>query len=262
MNKQNYFSEKIINLISENILNFNIEEIKDFYKSFNEGKTIEISAEKTKNIYFDFLNNGIVKHKQFDLPYYLDFKKEKTIMIVGMDAKASHEDDSVVVLSTPYYLQSNEGRETNKNDYWKIIKILSNHYNIFLTDVYKAYFKSTDISNRIPQYKKNNLHSEILKQEIKEIKPSAILCWGKDSRTLVAKIVSVKLLGLISKDSNYPYHCTGGFSDIRLIATPHPSNSTYEKDWISFYNANLSNTPYIKKNRPVDLANFILNKLE
>jgi hypothetical protein len=182
-------------------------------------------------------------------------------MIVGMDAKASHGPDHVV-LSTPYYLQSNKGRETNKNDYWKIIKVLSNHYNIFLTDVYKAYFKSTDISNRIPEYKKSNLHSEILKQEIKEIKPSAILCWGKDSRNLVAKIVGVKLLGLISEDSNYPYHCKGEFNDLKLIATPHPSNSTYENNWISFYNANLSNTVYIKKNRPVDIANFILNKLE
>ena len=32
-------------------------------------------------------------------------KKEKTIMIIGMDAKASHS-DKFVVLSTPYYLQS------------------------------------------------------------------------------------------------------------------------------------------------------------
>ena len=33
---------------------------KPIYKVFNEGKTIEISARKTKNIYFDFLNTGIV----------------------------------------------------------------------------------------------------------------------------------------------------------------------------------------------------------
>ncbi len=102
------------------------------------------------------------------------------------------------------------------------------------------------------------------------IKKLILSLWYRDigydddyvARGIVAKIVGFKLLGLISKDSNYPYHGNGEFSHLKFTATPHPSNSTYEKDWISFYNTNLSNTQYIKKNRPVDLANFILNKLE
>lgn len=261
MNKQNYYSEKILNLISEKILDYNLNDLKDIYKMFDSGETKSIPRSKTKNIYNDFLKEEGVINKQFDLPYYFDFKKEKTIMIIGMDAKAKHEGD-FIVLSTPYYLQSKDGRETNKNDYWKIISILSNHYNIYLTDVYKAYFVSTDISNSIPLYTKNNLHSEILKQEMKETNPSAIICWGKDSRDIVSEIVGVKLLDSITKDSNYPYFCNEEFKDVKLIATLHPSNRTYEKDWLSFYNANLPNIPYTKNNRPIDLANFILKKME
>jgi hypothetical protein len=261
MDKQNYYSDKILNLISENILNYNLNDLKDIYKIFDRGETKSISASNTKNIYNDFLKEEGVISKQFDLPYFFDFKKEKNIMIIGMDAKATHKDDTVV-LSTPYYLQAKDGRETNKNDYWKIISFLSNHYNIYLTDVYKAYFVSTDISNRLPKYKKNNLHAEILKQEIIETNPSAIICWGNDSRNLVSKIAGVKLLDLLTKDSNYPYRCNREFNNTKLIATPHPSNLTYEKHWLSFYNANLPHIPYIKNHRPETLSKFILSKLE
>jgi hypothetical protein len=261
MNKQNYYSEKILNLISEKILDYNLNDLKDIYKMFDSGETKSIPASNTKNIYNDFLNEEGVINKQFDLPYFFDFNKEKTIMIIGMDAKANHKDNNNVVLSTPYYLQSKDGRETNSKDYWKIINFLSNHYNIYLTDVYKAYFASTDISNRLPKYKKNYLHSEILQHEIKETNPSAIICWGRDSRNLVSKIAGVKLLDLITKDSNYPYFCNKEFNNTKLIATPHPSNLTYEKDWLSFYNSNLPHIPYTKKNRPETLAKFILSKL-
>ena len=258
----NYYNNKIIELIAENILNYSVNELKDIYKIFDEGETKSIVASKTKNIFFNFLKDEGVSNKQFDLPYYLNFNKDKTIMIIGMDAKASH-DHNEVVLSTPYYLQSIKGRETNENDYWKIIKILSNTYNIYLTDVYKAYFeKESILSNKIPLYKKNILHAEILKKEILEVNPQAILCWGRESRDLVSKIVNVRPLDVITRDSNYPYECKGEFSNIKLVATPHPSKGTYKSAWLSFYDANLQGIEYSKNNKPEILANFVLSKVK
>ncbi len=257
----NYYNHKILNLIVDNILNLSLDELKDVYNLFDEGGVKEIDALKSKNIYLDFLQQEGVRSRQFDLPYFLNFNKEKTIMIIGMDAKANH--DNHVRLSTPYFLQSIQGRETNENDYWKIIKILSETYNIFLTDVYKAYFQIGDIvSNKIPTYKKDALHSEILKKEILEVKPYAILCWGRESRNLVAKTLDLKLLNSITRDTNYPYKYQGDIGDFKLVATPHPSNSTRLNSWLSFYENNLKDRTYTKQTRPEVLANFILDKLK
>ena len=158
----NYYNHKILNLIVDNILNLSLDELNAIYQSFENEGVEEISESKTKNVFYDFLNQDGVHSRQFDLPYFFNFKKAQTIMIIGMDAKSNHGKE--IRLSTPYFLQSIQGRETNENDYWKIIKILSETYNIFLTDVYKAYFQIGDIvSNKIPTYKKDALHSEILK---------------------------------------------------------------------------------------------------
>ena len=258
--KMNYYNNNILNLIIDNILNLSLDEIKAIYKSFESGGVEEISELKTKNVFHDFLNLEGVNSRQFDLPYFLNFNKTKTIMIIGMDAKSNHGKE--VRLSTPYFLQSIQGRETNENDYWKIIKILSNTYNIYLTDVYKAYFeKESILSNKIPLYKKNILHAEILKKEILEVNPKAILCWGKASRDLVSKIVNVRPIDVITRDSNYPYECKDEFSNIKLVATPHPSNRTYKSDWLFFYGANFGGVEYTKHSRPEILANFILDKL-
>ena len=44
----------------------------------------------------DFLNQHEVVKKQFDLPFFIDNKKKKTLMIIGMDAKAGHAGNHVV----------------------------------------------------------------------------------------------------------------------------------------------------------------------
>ncbi len=257
----NYYNHKILNLIVDNILNLSLDEIKAIYKSFENEGVEEISESKTKNVFHDFLNQDGVHSRQFDLPYFLNFNKAQTIMIIGMDAKSNHGKE--IRLSTPYFLQSVKGRETNDNDYWKIIKILSETYNIFLTDVYKAYFqKDETVSNQIPSYKKDPLHSDILIKEILEVKPYAILCWGRESRNLVAKTLDIKLLNVITRDSNYPYKFHGDIGDFKFVATPHPSNRTYKSDWISFYGANFGVIEYTKHSRPEILANFILDKLK
>lgn len=254
----NYYNENILNLLSNDILNLSLDELKSIYKSFENEGVEEISVLKTKNIFRECLSKEGVQCRQFDLPYFMNFNKEKTIMIIGMDAKTNHANE--IRLSTPYFLQSIQGRETNSNDYWKIIKLLSESYNIFLTDVYKAYFKMGEIvSNKLPVYKNNSLHANFLIKEILEVNPYAILCWGKESRSLVAETLNIKLLNIITRDTSYPYKCQG---DIKLVATPHPSNRTWIESWLSFYENNLKGVIYSKQTRPEVLANFILDKLK
>ena len=258
----NYYNEEILNLISDNILNIDTDELKRIYEVFNNEGIKKIEIERTKHNYQQFLKDAAVNSVQFDLPYFFDNKKEKTIMIIGMDAKASHS-DKFVVLSTPYYLQSKAGQNTNKNDYWDIIKILSQDYNIYLTDVYKAYYKQVDsVSNELPHYTEQDFHKNILNDEIiKIVKPLAILSWGKKSRDSVAKIFDLKINNSITKDNiHIPYRIN---NSIKFISTPHPSRRTRSNHWKKFFEMNMPHQDHTDNdNRPKYLAELIMKSLK
>jgi hypothetical protein len=257
----NYYNEEILNLISDNILNIHVNELKSIYDIFNNEGIKKIDVGRTNHNYQQFLIDNDISAIQFDLPYFFDNKKEKTIMIIGMDAKASHPKD--VVLSTPYYLQSSVGKNTNNNYYWDIIKILSQYYNIYLTDVYKAYYKQADKeSNEIPEYTLQDFHQKILKDEIINIvKPFAILSWGKDSRDFVANIFGLKMNNSITKDNiHIPYTID---NSIKFISTPHPSRRTRLHNWEKFFENNIpQHDPKDNTNRPKHLAELIIESFK
>jgi len=259
----NYFSEKIIHLIESQLLNFNEHRINKLYQSFEEGEIEKIENHETNQLFHDFLNQPSVSKKQFDLPFFIDNKKEKTLMIIGMDAKAGHAGNHIV-LSTPYYLQAEAGRNTNSNDYWKIIEVLSKEFNIYLTDVFKAYFVHNDtISNAITSYTSHPIHKELIEKEIIEVKPNAVLCWGKEARDLVANLLDIQLKATISKDDiRIPYKKEIAGVSFSFLATPHPSRLTRPKSWESFFGVNLPGEDHSdSKLRPKKLANFIISAL-
>jgi hypothetical protein len=266
----NYYNDKLLFLISQEILDVDTEKLKSIYNSFQKGETLKIKTEEIGANYRKFLIQEGVKHRQFDLPYFFDNKKEKTIMIIGMDPKSTNPDDEHVLLNTPYSLQTEAGQKTNANDYGDIISSLSKEFNIYLTDIYKAYFlKGILVSSENLEYitfKNNNgsfsnFHESILMKEIDEVKPQGILCWGRPSRNLTAKILKIKLKASISLDNNYPYFAASPYEKLKLVATPHPSGLTRDKHWASFYEKNIPAKKYSKDNRPKDLSEMILDKL-
>lgn len=255
----NYFNENIIDLLKNQVLNFSVDQLKEIYQVFDREGIKEIENHQTNTVFHDFLNQPSVFKKQFDLPFFINNKKAKTIMIIGMDAKANHE-GSHIILSTPYYLQSEEGRNTNSNDYWKIIEVLSLEFNIYLTDVYKAYFvQENTISNTIPSYTSHPIHKELIEKEILEVTPDAVVCWGKEARDLVANLLDIQLNASISKDDiRIPYKKEIEGVSFSFLATPHPSRLTRPKSWESFFAINLPEEDYSdSKLRPKKLAQFI-----
>lgn len=257
----NYFNEKIIDLHKNQVLNLSVDQIKEIYQVFDNGGIKEIENQHVHHVFQDFLNQPSVSKKQFDLPFFIDNKKKKTLMIIGMDAKAGHAGDHVV-LSTPYYLQAEAGRNTNSNDYWKIIEVLSSEFNIYLTDVYKAYFvQENAISNTLPSYTSHPIHKELIEKEIVVVKPDAVLCWGKEARDLVANLLDIQLKATISKDDiRIPYKKEIEGVTFSFIATPHPSRLTRPKSWESFFSVNLPGEDYSdSKLRPKKLADFIIS---
>ena len=266
----NYYNDKLLSVISQEILDMDTEKLKSIYNSFQKGETLKIKTKEIGANFRKFLIQEGVQHKQFDLPYFFDNKKEKTIMIIGMDPKSTNPHDDHVVLNTPYSLQTEAGQKTNANDYWDIISSLSKEFNIYLTDIYKAYFlKNNLVSNKNIEYitfKNNkdvysNFHESILMKEIDEVKPQGILCWGSPSRNLTAKILKIRLQASISIDNNYPYFAASPYEKLKLVATPHPSGLTRDKHWASFYEKNIPTKKYNKVNRPKDLSDMILDKL-
>ena len=217
----------IKDLIEKYILDFDEENsIDKVYGKIESGEVCELSTNILKNFYKDWLKVG--KDFQIDLPFLISERKvnKKTIMIIGMDAnnqgKNTPED---LVLSAPFYLQSDIGRNSRRNQYWNIIEPINENYNVYLTDVYKLFFREDkQISNKNKYYTQNIIHATILQEEILYIKPELIVAFGKASRDICAKIFNIQLNG--------------------TITIPHPSNLTRPKYWKSFYFYNLKGEDY------------------
>jgi uracil-DNA glycosylase len=140
--------------------------------------------------------------------------------------------------------------------------VLSLEFNIYLTDVYKAYFvQENTISNTIPSYTNHPIHKELIEKEIIEVKPNAVLCWGKEARDLVANLLDIQLKATISKDDiRIPYKKEIAGVSFSFLATPHPSRLTRPKSWESFFGVNLPGEDHSdSKLRPKKLANLIIS---
>ena len=76
----NYFNDNIIDLLLDEVINLNKEELKAVYKVFENGGIQIIDNQNTNKIFQFFLNQSKVAKKQFDLPFFIDNKKKKTLM--------------------------------------------------------------------------------------------------------------------------------------------------------------------------------------
>ena len=73
----NYFNEKIIDLLKNQVLNLSVDQIKEIYQVFDNGGIKEIENQDVHQVFQDFLNQHEVVKKQFDLPFFIDNKKKK-----------------------------------------------------------------------------------------------------------------------------------------------------------------------------------------
>ena len=263
---KNYYNEEILKLISDEILDLSIEELKVIYMKFQNEEYEWISSKDTKGVFNSFLSLPSVYHRQFDLPYVIPSKQQnhKTIIILGMDALASSDrpEDDEILLNTPYNLHSKQGRETKVNQYWDIINDLRNDYNLYLTDIFKSYFRNPSKSNEIEAYTDLKAHQEILEAEINIVKPEGILAWGKPAREAIITLYNlpVNSIGhnrLITKDDiRKPYYIDK--IKTKFISTPHPSGLTRPAHWRSFYQVNLPEKDSTDHHsRPSVLSNLI-----
>ena len=163
-----------------------VDDLKEVYEKFENEGYKWITSDETQSFFNHYLSRPSTYRRQFDLPYFIPSvtKSDKMIMILGMDAKASKKrsitgENDDILLSTPYNLHSKNADDKKYRDFADVIL---DRYNIYLTDIYKAYFiHDSVVSNKFPKYKSKG-HKAILQAEIEILKPNYIITLGNDAR--------------------------------------------------------------------------------
>jgi uracil-DNA glycosylase len=186
----------------------NLSEIVNFHRF------LETKEEKQFNI-------GI------DLPIYFgNPESNHKIMIVAMDPKRIGQEPGVYTLGSVFSLHTNEGRSTNKNDYWKFIEPMISENFVYLTDIYKLYYESfSEVNGRKTHVVSNKdksfigkdtvpfkINKQILEAEIKIVQPTKIIALGKEAAN------ALKLIkGITNRQSDIYFKQEG----IEYIFMPH-----------------------------------------
>ncbi len=273
---KNYYTEEVLKLISERILNKSIDELKEIYLKFEKNKNEDchplIPLVAVNEIFRKFLEKKEVCQDrpriQFDLSYFLPCKRQenpKTIIILGMDAKSNYKGKDVL-LSTPY-----NTHDSSPKEYAVIIDKLNKHYNIYLTDLYKGYWVEDKNgitkneksrvedrpSNQNINYIKLEIHKEILEKEINILGENlvGVLAWGAAARNAILDVFSSikERKSITNENITAPYE----LEKFKLIATVHPSNLATK--WKNKY---FENNKLGDKWDPIIMAEAIINAFD
>jgi len=239
----------------ENLYNhfLRIYKQEDSLKEFNA--TMHIN--KLKN--FD---QSIISQKNsygIDLPVWFSAKnkKRKKIMLVGMDPLRDKNEtgliNEIASLNSPYSIHNRV-----KNNYYPSISLLAENYDIYITDVFKLFFRepknSSIVSNQNSSFRALKIHTKLLEKEIKLFSPDIVLCMGKQPvNDGLAKIGLTNFIpSIVTKVNNI------SLSKIPIYAIPHATGlaSKHAKKFMVEKN----NSKYNSKTYILDAVNLIINK--
>ncbi|MFN5385212.1 MAG: hypothetical protein ACK5CO_00160, partial [Bacteroidota bacterium] len=67
-------------------------------------------------------------------------------MIIALDQKRNKQDSKAVSVSSMFCFHTEDGKNTNKNNYWNFVSCLAKSSFFYLTDIYKIYYKTKDMN--------------------------------------------------------------------------------------------------------------------
>lgn len=155
---------------------------------------IPITHSKYKNLRMEYLCNidarqsgAVVGH---DLPtwFNLGHSDNGRVMIVAQDPLRNpkwYADCADVICSSPFGQHSVEWRNNGRGGkrlYLLISKLVESGYGIYLTDLMKFYVKAENEKALSPTPLLLKEYAEILKEEIKIVRPSAIITLGNKAK--------------------------------------------------------------------------------
>jgi len=246
MNTNVSFYKEIKKLIKSDIINLSDEQIDSIYKSFSENfdnyDTVAKSSKFDKSL---ILQKQNVPEQStllgIDFPTWFGDEKKKKIMIVGIDPlrnkqvfeKANADINNEVLLGTPYGLHIKDLREKRTKAYWDFVSELSENHFVYLTDIYKTFFYTTNNTNQVRSYDiyKKEEKNLLLNHEIELINPDLIITFGG----LAYKNITGTNSPVLSKQSKIIKN-----KDLKIDVAPmlHLSNSVRPTPLKNFFETN------------------------
>jgi hypothetical protein len=146
-----------------------------------------------------------------DLPCWWHAPGKPVVMVLALDALRSPYNDEridreMVSLSTPFTLHDTPTRVQKRTGYWRFIEALISECSVYVTDLYKVYFKDAGgrASHALGDYTAHPLHARALALELELVRPDVVITMG-----------NVAASGFRSLGLHGPRH----------IALPHLSNA-------------------------------------
>jgi hypothetical protein len=158
-----------------------------------------------------------------DLPVWFTEKNSnrKKILILAMDPLRSEttadQQRSTADFNSPFSIHLR-----TKNNYFPSISLLASTYDLYITDVFKLFYRDKsnqkNMSNQSPDFLTMAVHSELLQKEIALFEPSCVLCLGIHALNGLSKIEKFQPnKSIVSELRNY------NFKGIPTFAIPHAS---------------------------------------
>ncbi len=203
---------------------------------------------------------GQIHSLQIDLPVWYEMGVEKTVMVIALDPLNDEQERKTYVrLNSPFSLHKEHIAE-----YYQLIDaVLTRSYNVYVTDIYKLFYRWTDekkkpfqtVSNRDKDFTKCDIHMDTLKHEIETVNPSMILGLGNEvfRGLLRTDKTMAKKRNITEKLQQYSWNGRKTY----LIPHPSPSARGGAKSFIQSNGGSYSVEDYGK--RAVDIV-MNLNK--
>ena len=230
--------DEIKGLLKSRLLSYHYD-IDEIYTSFRDYFNQQFNKEHLRGTSAPILDVG-------DLNSAFQMIREKEIRTAGIDfpillRKGSGRPVLMVCAMDPYRADEGQLPDT-KLSYWVPFSIIKNpekekkytekenlvffhgllnQYDLYVTDVFKVFYREGhSTGNSQPEYTSLPIHKEILMNEIKIVKPDAILTLGNNARNAICKILDLNVPKW--SDTIYATRSTAG---LQVIMVPHISGA-------------------------------------
>lgn len=174
---------------------------------------------------FALIKNKNIRTIGIDFPILLSKEKNRPVlMICAMDPLRAESNETLnneeigfwVPFSVINSIDSKNNKSSDRSNLTFFHTLLETH-DIYVTDTYKVFYRDGQrISNTQKEFKKLSIHKDILENEIKIIKPQAILTLGNDARDAICQILDLKPPSWTDK-----IYSTKSKENFKIIMVPH-----------------------------------------
>jgi hypothetical protein len=230
--------EEIKEILKEQLIQpkVGVDAIYTWFSSYYKNQFGDIEPLVDLKLYKDELSEQFKEIKQknirtigIDFPIRLSKGKNRPVlMICAMDPLREDSDEVSKIDEIGFWvpfsiINSIDSKHNKVSDRGNLyfFHTLLDKYDIYVTDIYKVFYREGDkVSNGQKEFKHLSVHKEIFENEIKTVKPDAILTLGNDARDGICQILDLNPPTWSDK-----IHTTVSKDNTKVIMVPHISGS-------------------------------------